>query len=263
MSYEKSALLKGEGAEFGQTRGSMEMTEEWRTGHFGCLSDNCSAFALFMGCFCFPCSIASAVTDSVQNPDGCDYCCLCCGVCSSYAFFSPGSYTHFRKSYRIKGTECLGSPLCCDWCYTACCPCCMSCQIQNQAMDKNIPPPPPNRNPTMQPWTQSFCDFTTNIPGCLYACFCPFCAWGSLSAMYAGTPCIYECCCGNIILLRYNMRHLWNIEPPTCGCFGDFCLLLCCPCCGYVQMKAEVEAKGPMFPEEDDCCPRCCADPLC
>mmetsp|Transcript_26627 Transcript_26627/g.41496 ORF Transcript_26627/g.41496 Transcript_26627/m.41496 type:complete len:243 (-) Transcript_26627:124-852(-) len=242
----------------------MDQTEEWRSDRFGCCTGDCSVCSIFLSIFCFPCSIASAVTDSVEHPDGCDYCCICMGVyCSNCSFFTPGAYTHFRKQYKIQGTECCGSTICCDCWYGACCLCCMSCQIQNQSRERNIPPTPPNANDNMQPWTVGFCDFTSDCLGCIYACLCPWCAFSSLASMYAGTPCIYECCCGNVILMRYNMRHHWNIEPPTCGCLGDCCLLAWCYCCGYVQMKAEVEAKGPMFAEEDTCCPRCCGEPLC
>jgi len=244
---------------------TMELTEEWRTDRFGCCSGDWSCCSIFMACCCYPCSIANAVTGSVEVPSGCDCLFLCC----CYQSFTPASYTHFRKQYKIRGTECCGSMVCCDCLYACCCPLCMSCQIQNQSKERNFAPHTPNRNSTEMPWSQSFCDFTHDCCGCLWGCFCSRCAFAQVASQFAGTPCCYECFCGNPCLVRYNMHHHWNIEGPCCsacsccGICGDFCALCCFPGCSYVQMKTEVELKGPMYAEEDpECCCNCCSNPI-
>eukprot|EP00008_Paramoeba_atlantica_P005706 CAMPEP_0201475186 /NCGR_PEP_ID=MMETSP0151_2-20130828/630_1 /ASSEMBLY_ACC=CAM_ASM_000257 /TAXON_ID=200890 /ORGANISM="Paramoeba atlantica, Strain 621/1 / CCAP 1560/9" /LENGTH=265 /DNA_ID=CAMNT_0047855205 /DNA_START=101 /DNA_END=898 /DNA_ORIENTATION=+ len=220
------------GGEVGSDAMNMQEGGEWVYGHFSCYKDipNCLCTC------CFPqCMYGSAVSKSYgpwQMADCCFF--ACCG-------FQAGTYSLMREGYHIQGdtlTDCLYFLCCANFLF----PC---CQMVNEVDARGVRPFSHHaRNLHTSDWETGFCEFFEDIPGCLISTILPQVGVGMLGSEYADFHFCYGCCCVAMPILRYDMRHEYNIEGNCCG---DLCLSMIFPGCTYVQMKKEVESKGNPF----------------
>jgi len=208
------------------------MDGAWQVGQYDCFH---SIGNLLCGCCCGPCTFASGLVKTYTSWGICDCCFMFC-------VGGAGGYTLMRKGYFVEGSD-WG-----DCCYVTCCMMCCgipACHVANESEMRGVKEyKNTQRNPNPADFREGYFGFCHDIIGCLYGHCCPWCAYAGLTSDYAGTGCCYSCCCIAPALTRYDMRHQYNIDGHCCT---DICAVSCCPGCGYVQMKNELQVMGPVF----------------
>jgi len=81
--------------------------------------------------------------------------------------------------------------------------------------------------------------FELDFGKCLYACFCPHCAFASLRQGYDNSNWCFNCCVAPPCAIRNIVREGYSIEGT---CTEDACATCWCMPCVYSQAMQEVEA---------------------
>eukprot|EP01084_Bolivina_argentea_P153152 267055_1 len=79
--------------------------------------------------------------------------------------------------------------------------------------------------------------------GLCCALFCGQCYYARTRTMFDESNCVFNCLCVLPPVARSIIREGYGIEG---GCLGDMCLPLFCPCCVGIQLRAEVNERGPI-----------------
>eukprot|EP01084_Bolivina_argentea_P271502 462014_1 len=84
--------------------------------------------------------------------------------------------------------------------------------------------------------------------GCFCSMFCGPCYWARTRTMFDESNCFFNLFCLGPVAIRNIVREGYGIDGT---CIGDVLSTCFCPCCTGIQLRSEVNKRGPVTNQND------------